>query len=70
MNPLPFLSYLNEAVQSVKGDLDSVLLAEQAQNLAIGSRRPSPAKVYDFLFERRESGLVRNACHVSLADLV
>ena len=69
MNPLPFLPYLNEAVQRVKGDLDSVLLAEQAQNLTIGSRRPSPAKICDFLFERRESGLVRNACHASLVDL-
>ena len=66
MNPLPFLPYLNEAVQCVKGDLDSVLLAEQAQNLTIGSGRPSAAKVCDFLFERGESRLVRNACHVSL----
>jgi len=69
VNPIPFLPYLNEAVERVKGDLDSVLLAEQVEDPAIGSRRPLPAKVGDFLFERRESGLVRNACHVSFVDL-
>ena len=36
-----------------QGDLDSLLLAEQAQDMTIGSGRTLPAKVCDFLFGRR-----------------